>query len=172
MVKSFVERIRFNIVDGTRTAIGTGIATALKKLENSEAKSRVMILLTDGENNAGKIDPLVAAEAAKTSKVRIYTIGVGSERARGGFFGMQPDAGLDEESLKQIAGITGGLYFHATSNEKLASIYAQIDKLEKSRVESTQHDNFNELAPWLAALALALIFAELVLGATRFLKIP
>jgi Ca-activated chloride channel family protein len=172
VVRNFIERIQFGIVDGNSTAIGMGLSTALKKLHDSTAKSKVVILLTDGENNAGKIDPLTAAEAAKTSKVRVYTIGVGTEMRRSGPFNLRREAGLDEATLKKIAETTGALYFHATDNQKLQNIYAQIDRLEKSRVESTQFDSFNDLVAYLAIPALLLLGFELLLRTTRFIKIP
>jgi Ca-activated chloride channel homolog len=172
-VKSFIDRIKFNIVDGNTTAIGMGLSTALAKLKDSTAKSKIIILLTDGENNAGKIDPLTAAEAARTSKVRVYTIGVGSESRRGqGFFSLGPEPGIDEKSLTAIAEQTGGLYFRASDRQKLAQIYNQIDKLEKSRVEATQYDNFNDLIAWFTIPALLLLCFEWVLRSTRFLKVP
>ena len=171
VLRNFIERIRFNVVDGNSTAIGMGLSTAIAKLKESTAKSKVVILLTDGENNAGRIAPLVAAEAAKALGIRVYTIGVGSESGRN-MFGMMTEPGIDEKTLTKIAEETGGLYFRATDNEGLARIYAQIDKLEKSRVESTQFDNFNELAPYLLGLALALLALEIILRNTRFLKIP
>lgn len=172
VVKQFIDRIKFNIVDGNSTAIGMGLSTALSKLKTSTGKSKVVILLTDGENNAGKIDPLTAAEACKASKVRVYTIGVGSEVQRNRLFAMGGEAGLDEKSLKQIADMTGGMYFRATDNQKLSRIYAQIDKLEKSKVESTQYDNFNELIAFFTIPALLLLGCEWVLRSTRFLKVP
>ena len=170
VIKSFIKRVQFNIVDGRSTAIGMGLTTALNKLKDSKAHSKVAILLTDGENNAGNISPMTAAEAAKASKVRVYTIGVGSDSPH--MFGMAPEAGIDEESLQQIADMTGGLYFRATDNKKLAQIYEQIDRLEKSRVESTQFDNFNELIHWLAIPALLLLLLEIVLRNARFVKVP
>lgn len=175
VVQKFIDSIRFGILDERATAIGEGLALALKKLEKSTAKSKVIVLLTDGENNAGKIDPLTAAEAAKALKVRVYTIGVGTDAASaGGVFGglFGPEAGLDEKTLKAIADKTGGLYFHATSNEKLREIYRQIDKLEKTRIQSTQFDRFNELAPWFIAAALAFVALELLLTTTRGVKVP
>ncbi|MGI8906615.1 MAG: VWA domain-containing protein [Candidatus Sumerlaeaceae bacterium] len=175
VVRSFIERVRFNIVDGNTTAIGMGLATALTKLRNSKAKSKVIILLTDGENNAGKIDPLKAAEAAKAVGVRVYTIGVGSDTPQMNPFGFRmpmQSAGIDEPTLKQMAGLTGGLYFRATDNAKLHEIYKQIDKLEKSRVESTQFDNFNDLVYLFALPALLLLMLEIILRATRFLTVP
>jgi Ca-activated chloride channel family protein len=172
VVKSFIERVQFELVDGNSTAIGMGLATALNKLKDSKAKSKVIILLTDGENNAGKIDPLTAAEAAKTSKVRVYTIGVGSSSSGRSAIFQQQEAGLDEKSLTKIAELTGGLYFRATDREKLQNIYEQIDKLEKSRVESTQFDNFNDLSAYFVIPAMLLIFGELLLRSTRFVKVP
>jgi Ca-activated chloride channel family protein len=172
VLQSFIERIQFNLVDGQSTAIGNGLATSLKKILESDGKSRIIILLTDGENNAGNVDPLVAAEAARASKVRVYTIGVGSQAGRWSPLGGMGEAGLDEETLKAIADMTGGLYFRATDKEKLSQIYAQIDKLEKSRVEATQFDNFNELAPMFLMAALVLLGVEMLLKSTRFVKIP
>lgn len=175
VVQQFIDRVQFGLVDERATAIGLGIATALKKLEASKAKSKVIVLLTDGENNAGNIDPLAAAEAAKALKVRIYTIGVGTDvRQGGGIFGgmFGPEAGLDEKTLKAIAEKTGGLYFHATDNAKLREIYRQIDKLEKTQVQSTQFDRFDELAPLFLGLALILLAAELITTSVRVVKVP
>lgn len=171
VVRSFIDRVRFQIVEGDRTAIGMGLGTALKKLHSSLAKSKVIILLTDGENNAGKINPMDAAEAAKTDGVRVYTIGVGSDARQYNPFGQQ-DAGIDEKLLKQIAEMTGAIYFRATDNERLADIYEQIDKLEKTKVESTQFDNFNDLAAYFALPALLLVVGEMLLRSTRYLRVP
>lgn len=172
VLKSFVDRVQFNLVNGNSTAIGTGLATAVAKLRTSKAKSKVVILLTDGENNAGKIAPLAAAEAAKASHIRVYTIGVGSENPQVTMMGMQPEAGIDEKSLQQIADLTGGMYFRATDEQKLGQIYAQIAKMEKTRAETTQFDSFRDLAPWLIGAALLLLLLEHILRNTRFLKIP
>jgi len=172
VVYSFVDRIRFNLVNGETTAIGMGLATALDRLRESKAKSRIAILLTDGENNAGKIDPLKAAEAARALGVKVYTIGVGSNSSQIGPFGMRLDAGLDETTLKQIAELTGGVYFRATDEEKLSEIYEQIDKLEKSKIEATQFDNFNDLVHWFAVPALLLLLLEAALRSTRFVLVP
>lgn len=172
VIQSFLKRVRFNIVDGETTAIGMGLSTALSKLHGSKAKSKVIVLLTDGENNAGKIDPIKAAEAAKADGVRVYTIGVGSDVGQVGPFGMRVEAGIDEGTLKQMAGMTGGLYFRATDQQKLQDIYHQIDKLEKSKMESTQFDNFNDLVHLFAVPALLLLLGELILRSTRFLTVP
>lgn len=172
VVYSFVDRIRFNLVSGETTAIGMGLATALDRLRDSTAKSRVVILLTDGENNAGKIDPLKAAEAAKALGVKVYTIGVGTNMQGQQFFGFSPDAGLDENTLTQMAELTGGAYFRADNEEKLGDIYDKIDQLEKSKIEATQYDNFNELVNWLVLPALFLLLLELGLRSTRFVLLP
>lgn len=172
VVYSFVERVRFNLVSGDTTAIGMGLATALDRLRGSDAKSKVAILLTDGENNAGRIDPLKSAEAARALGVRVYTIGVGSNTPQIGPFGMRVDAGLDEATLTQMAEMTGGRYFRAVDEQKLDEIYQQIDKLEKSEIESTQFDSFNELVHWLVLPALALLLFEVGLRSTRFVLVP
>jgi Ca-activated chloride channel family protein len=172
VVYSFVERVRFNLVSGDTTAIGMGLATALDRLRDSEAKSKVVILLTDGENNAGKIDPLKAAEAARALGVRVYTIGVGSNTPQIGPFGMRVDAGLDEATLTQMAELTGAKYFRAEDEQKLTAIYKQIDKLEKSKIESTQFDSFNELVHWFVLPAILLLLLEAGLRSTRFVLVP
>lgn len=171
VLQAFINRIGFNLVPGDTTAIGMGLATAVGKLRGSDAKSKVVILLTDGENNAGKIDPMTAAEAARASGVRVYTIGVGSDVFQQNPFG-QPAAGIDESTLQRIAELTEGKFYRATDMESLAQIYAEIDKLEKSKVESTQFDNFNDLAPWLLLPAVAFLLFELLLRSTRFVRIP
>ncbi|PKO20156.1 aerotolerance regulator BatA [candidate division BRC1 bacterium HGW-BRC1-1] len=170
VLAQFIERINFSLVNGEQTAIGMGLMTALSKLEDSKAKSKVVILLTDGENNAGRVAPLVAAEAAKTLGIRVYTIGVGSDAPPSIFGPSEP--GIDEEGLTQIAQMTGGLYFRATDEKKLAGIYDQIDNLEKTRVESTQFENFRELAPWLVMLALAALGSVAILKSTRWVEVP
>lgn len=172
VVYSFVERVRFNLVSGDTTAIGMGLATALDRLRESEAKSKVVILLTDGENNAGKIDPIKAAEAARALGVKVYTIGVGSNTPKIGPFGMRVDAGIDEATLQKMAEITGGRYFRAVDQEKLTGIYEQIDKLEKSKIESTQYDNFNDLVHWFVFPAMLMLLIELGLRSTRFILLP
>lgn len=172
VVYSFVERVRFNLVSGDTTAIGMGLATALDRLRDSKAKSRVVILLTDGENNAGKIDPQKAAEAALALGVKVYTIGVGSNSPQIGPFGMRVDAGLDEATLTRMATITGGKYFRAGDEQALRDIYEQIDQLEKSKIESTQFDNFNDLLHWFVIPGLCLLLIELGLRSTRFVLLP
>ncbi|GAA3971818.1 vWA domain-containing protein [Mucilaginibacter dorajii] len=161
------------ITDGT--AIGMGLATAVNRLKGSPVKSKVVILLTDGSNNAGSIPPLTAAEIAKQFGVRVYTVGLGTK----GFapYPVQTPMGvqyqrmpvdIDEGTLSKIASITGGQYFRATNNETLKNIYTQIDKLEKAKIDVTQYRRKTEMfMPW-AILALALLSLEFLLRNTLF----
>lgn len=162
-------RVRSGLIeDGT--AIGNGLATALNRLRESDAKSKVVILLTDGVNNRGAIAPQTAAELAAELGVRVYTIGVGS-RGTAPYPAIDPFTGkmvftpqqveIDEETLEKIASLTGGRYFRATDKSKLESIYDEINRLEKSRVEVSEYTTFTEeYLPWLLAAmaALALSF--------------
>jgi len=165
------------VPDGT--AIGNGLADAVGRLKDGRAKSKVIILLTDGVNNAGEIDPLTAADIAKTYGVRIYTIGVGTEGEApypvqtpyGIRYQMLP-VEIDEGLLKNIADITGGEYFRATNNTTLNEIYKKIDRLEKSKIEVTSYRSAAELFPgWLDA-GLILLLLELGLSKTILRKIP
>jgi Ca-activated chloride channel family protein len=156
------------IEDGT--AIGNGLATAVARMKDSDAKSRVVILLTDGVNNRGEISPQMAAEIAKTYGIRVYTIGVGKE-------GMAPypvmtpwgvevqnvKVEIDEALLSEIAESTGGRYFRATDNTKLAEIYSEINKMEKARTTIDSFPIYKELYGSLALLALLLLMGELIL---------
>ncbi|NRF40454.1 VWA domain-containing protein [Pedobacter sp. LMG 31643] len=161
------------IEDGT--AIGMGLATAVNRLKDSEAKSKVVILLTDGSNTTGSIPPVTAAEIAKQMNVRVYTVGVGTK----GFapypvktpFGVQYQqvpVTIDEGTLSSIAKITGGKYFRATNNDKLKEIYQQIDKLEKAKIDVTQYHKKTERFLPFALIALALLLVEFGLRNTIF----
>ena len=161
------------IEDGT--AIGDGLATAISRLKDSEAISKVVILLTDGLNNAGSVDPYTAGEMAKLFGIRVYTIGVGSYgtapypvQTPFGTQIQQMKVEIDEKLLAQIAGMTGGKYFRATSNQKLDEVYQEIDKLERSKIEVTEfrrlHEEFYPLVAW----ALALLLLEFLLRKTIF----
>ena len=165
------------IEDGT--AIGLGLANAAYMLKDSTAKSKVIILLTDGVNNSGQIDPLTAAEAAKALDIKVYTIGAG----RPGQVPMprqtsldkqvvMVDSEIDEITLQAIAKKTGGLYFRAEDGAGLQKIYAQINQLEKSQVEIHTYQRYSELADWLVVPALALLLLELGLRLTVLRKIP
>lgn len=153
-------RVLLDLLEGTETgmlksgtAIGMGLATAVNRLKNSDAKSKVIILLTDGVNNRGKIAPKTAAKLAKEKGIRIYTIGVGSRGKALSPVGVYPNGKyeykrvkvrIDEETLQEAARITNGAYFRATDNEKLKQIYERIDELEKSKIKVTEHSEKNE----------------------------
>ena len=145
-----------NLPDGT--AIGVGLSDALNLLRESRARSRVVILLTDGENNAGDIDPQVAAHIAQTLGIRLYTIGILDASARG--------ANIDANALEQMATVTGGRYFPAQSEQALSQIYAGIDQLEKSRIGRPQYGVYNELAVYFLGASLVLLALELSLRGT------
>lgn len=161
------------IEDGT--AIGDGLATAINRLKDSEAISKVIILLTDGLNNAGSVDPYTAAELAKLYGIRVYTIGVGSYGTAPypvqTIFGVQYQqmkVEIDEKMLTTIANSSGGKYFRATSNQKLSEIYDEIDKLERSKIEVTEFRHVHEEFYPLVALALVLLLVEFLLRKTVF----
>lgn len=168
----------FGLEDGT--AIGMGLANAASMLKDSKAESRVVILLTDGVNNAGEIDPITAAEAAAALGIRVYTIGAGRPGQvpfpMPGMFG-QPqivyqESEIDEDTLRRIAETTGGLYFRAKDTAGLAEVYQQINALEKSRVEVRSFSRYRELAGWLVLPALLLLLAEMVLRQTALRQLP
>jgi len=166
------------LADGT--AIGDGLATSVERLKDSKAKSRVVILLTDGESQGGLIDPESAREIAKSVGIKVYTIGMGTE----GFASapMQSETGevtiqrqkvnIDENLLRSIAAETGGLYFRARDNASLQNIYSEIDKLEKSTIEITSLRRFSEKFLPFAIAALLLLLTELVMRYTLFRKFP
>jgi Ca-activated chloride channel family protein len=162
------------------TAIGSGLATSVDRLRSSKAKSKVVILLTDGENNGGQIPPVTAKEIAKKLGVRVYTIGVGTEgfapvpvQGSDGSVVMQREkVNIDEKLLTQIASETGGKYFRAQDNESLVKIYSEIDNLEKSKIEITALRRFTEKFLPLVLAAIVFLFLEWALRLTLFKKFP
>jgi Ca-activated chloride channel homolog len=185
VLRSMLARVEIGMIeDGT--AIGTAIANCVNRLRDSEAKSKVVILLTDGENNAGKIDPDTAAKVAEAMGVRVYTIGVGKEGGApipvdhpvyGKIYARNPDGSLvltriDEESLKRIASVTNAQYFRATDAEALKKIYAQILDLERTKFQVKQFEKAHEYFRWAAIPALMLLLAELGLANTRLRVLP
>jgi Ca-activated chloride channel family protein len=166
------------VEDGT--AIGMGLANASNMLKDSQAKSKVVILLTDGVNNAGKIDPLTAAEATKSLGIKVYTIGMG----RPGqvpvpvtdMFGQQQvvyqESEIDEALLQQIAETTGGRYYRTEDTAGLKQIYDEISSLEQSQVKIESYARYRELTGWLLVPALGLLLGESVLRQTVFRKLP
>ncbi len=170
---NLLNKVKLGMVNPDGTAIGNAIADAVGRLRYGKAKSKVIILLTDGENNAGEIDPLTAAQIAKTYGVRVYTIGVGTQGeapypiktpfgTRYQMVPVQIDVGL----LKKIASITGGEFFRATDNKSLSEVYKEIDQLEKSKIKVTSYRSTTELfSGWLDA---GLILLALEFGMSRF----
>ena len=179
ILTSLLNEVQLGMIpDGT--AIGMGIATAVNRLRESDAKSKIIILITDGENNAGKIDPVTAAELARTFGIKVYTIGVG----RGGLvpfpvndplFGkryVQAKVDIDEFSLKRIADITGGVFFRARDPKSLSEIYSRINDLEKTEVKMKEYRNFDEIFPYFLIPALLLLILEALFKNTLLLRIP
>jgi Ca-activated chloride channel family protein len=161
------------------TAIGSGLATSVERLRSSKSKSKVIILLTDGENNGGLIDPNTAKEIAKAVGVRVYTVGVGTEgfapmpvQTSGGVVMQREKVSIDEKLLTQIASETGAKYFRAKDNESLTAIYREIDQLEKSKIEITTMKRYSEQFFPFAILATMLLVLEYVLRLTVFRKFP
>ncbi|MCD8035734.1 MAG: VWA domain-containing protein [Alistipes sp.] len=178
-LQTLLARIRSGLIeDGT--AIGNGLATAVNRLRESEAKSKVIILLTDGVNNRGEIAPLTASEIAKAQGIRVYTIGVGTEGMApypaidmfGNITFVNQKVEIDEKTLTAISDMTGGKYFRATDKAKLKAIYDEINQLEKSKVEVTEHISYHELyLVWVLA-ALGLLLAEFLLSNLVLKRIP
>ena len=174
---TMLREVRMGLVeDGT--AIGTAIATATARLRESPAESKVVILLTDGQNNRGQVDPQTAAEAAAALGVRIYAIGLGSEggtvRGRmpfGGTF-LQPAPEVDETALRQVAATTGGRYFRATDASALRSIYGAIGELERTEIEETVYVDVTERYPWALWPALGALALSVLLSTTRLRRVP
>lgn len=178
VIKNLFEDIESGMIeDGT--AIGDGLATAVNRLKDSKAISKVIILLTDGVNNKGSLDPVSAAEIAEMFGIRVYTIGVGSHGTAPypvqGMFGKthrRQKVEIDEELLNQVADMTGGKYFRATDKEKLKGIYQEIDKLEKSKIDVTEFQEKSEEFLPFALVALILIVVEFLLRNTVLKTLP
>lgn len=177
IVLSALKSIEYNNIIEGGTAIGMGLATGVNRLKDSKALSKVIILMTDGENNAGQIDPRIAAELSAEFGIKVYTIGMGtnglaltpySYNANGSFIYQKAQVTIDEDLLKEIAKTTGGQYFRATNNEKLQEIYNEIDKLEKTDVEEFKYTNYEEKYRPLVLLAGLLLLIELLLKYTLF----
>ena len=173
-----IRQVRSGLLeDGT--AIGSGLATGVERLKNSKSKSKVIILLTDGVNNGGLIDPSTAKEIAKTFKIKVYTIGVGTNgyaptpvSTQLGIVMQNQKVAIDEKLLQNIAFETGGKYFRATDNNSLENIYKEIDRLEKSKVEITTFHRFTEKFYPFIFLAMGFLFIEVILRYTWFKKFP
>ena len=177
VVLSSLKNMKYNTVIEGGTAIGMGLGTAVNRLKESRAKSKVIILLTDGVNNSGFIDPKIASELAIEFGIKVYTIGLGTNGLAMSPIGLRRDGSfqygniqveIDEELLKEIAQTTGGQYFRATSTTKLNEIYDEINKLEKTDIEEFKYTNYVEMFRPLVFLALVLLGIELLLRYTVF----
>jgi Ca-activated chloride channel family protein len=178
IIATFLNGIEIGIA-GDATAIGSAIGTAVKRLKKSDAKSKVIILLTDGRSNAGSLSPRKAAEIAKTFGVKIYAIGAGTKGKApflvDSFFGKQvvyQSVEIDEPTLKEVATSTNGAYFRAEDKEALAAIYDEIDQLEKTEVTTHTYMEYHERFRNFVTPALGLLLLEIVLLGTRFRKLP
>ena len=169
-----------NTINGNQTAIGSALSTGVNRLRELKSKSKIVILMTDGVNNAGKIAPLTAAEAAQALGVKVYTIGVGTQgqapMPTTDFFGrrvyqMVP-VDIDEETLTKISDMTGGKYYRADNADKFEAIYAEIDKLEKTEADVKKFAQHTELFAWLISIGVVLLTAEVALGQTVLRRLP
>jgi Ca-activated chloride channel family protein len=178
MLLNSLKEVQYNgmvLQDGT--AIGIGLATAINRLKDSKTKSKIIILLTDGVNNLGSLDPISAAEIAKAYGIKVYTVGVGTngmanfpvaKDANGNIIFQPQKVEIDEKLMQEIADATNGKYFRATDNKKLEAIYDEIDRLEKSKITENRFMMFDEqFRPWLL-MGLFLLALEMILGRTIF----
>ncbi|WP_143394789.1 VWA domain-containing protein, partial [Flavobacterium psychrophilum] len=177
VVLDAINTIKYDNVLQDGTGIGMGLATAVNRLKDSKAKSKVIILMTDGVNNAGFIEPVTAAEFAKEFGIKVYTIGIGTNgnapfpyaiAPNGGFLYKMLPVEIDEQLMKDIAKKTGGKYFRAQSNSSLESIYSEINKLEKTEIEDLKFVNYDEKFRPLVWLAGLLLLIEIILRNTIF----
>jgi Ca-activated chloride channel homolog len=169
-----------NLIDGNSTAIGSGLGTAINRLRDLKSKSKIVILMTDGQNNSGKLAPLVVAEAAKSLGVKVYTIGVGMRGkapmpaqdmfGRRGYRMIPVD--IDEDTLTKIADMTGGKYYRADNAERFQEIYADIDKLEKSEAVVKKFTEYQELFGWFILAGAATLLVEQMLKHTTMRRLP
>ena len=177
-----LDRLEIGAISQNQTAIGDGLGTAVNRLRDLKSKSKIVILMTDGVNNAGKLNPLLAADAAAALGIKVYTIGIGQQGTAPMPAGRNPYTGqmtyqnvpvdVDEETLEKIAGTTGGKYYRADNAEKFRQIYAEIDRLEKTEATVNKYAEFKELFPWFLSAGFLLLLLELVLGQTVFRRLP
>jgi Ca-activated chloride channel homolog len=175
-----LDQLQIGAIDENHTAIGSALSTAVNRLREVKSKSKIVILMTDGQNNAGKIEPLIAAEAAQALKVKVYAIGVGTRgmAPMPVYFGgrrmgsqMQP-VDIDEVTLQKIADLTQGKYYRADNTARFQAIYSEIDKLEKTEKEVKKFAQHRELFPWVITPGLLLVLLETLLRHTAFRRLP
>jgi Ca-activated chloride channel family protein len=179
-LRRVLDRLELGVIDGQQTAIGSGLSAAVNRLRDLKSKSRIVILMTDGQNNAGSIPPLTAAEAAASLGVKVYTIGVGTRGfapvpARDAFgrkVYVKQAVDIDEDTLRKVADKTGGKYYRADSTETLRRVYAEIDSLEKTEAELKRFAYYEELMNWFVLPGLGLLALEIILGQTVWRKLP
>jgi len=181
VLANMIQSVQFDLLDGGSTAIGDGLVTAVNRIRNGAAKSKVIILLTDGSNNAGDVAPKDAASVAKAMGVRLYTIGVGSQGEVDMQVGVDPfgrpitqkvKADIDEDVLKAMAQLTGGRYFRATNKSKLADIFDEIDQMEKTKMNVREFSRKEEEYLPFALAALALLLIHIIIKNTILRNIP
>ena len=166
-----IDRLEIGTINSDATAIGDGITTALNRLRDLKSKSKIIVLMTDGANNSGKIDPITATQAAQALGVKIYTIGLGNKEIveRMGLpSGFLPD----EDTLIKIAQMTGGQFYRGDNSEKLRTIYDEIDKMEKTEAVVNKYTQYKELFPWLLTIGTGLLALEIALGQTILRRLP
>lgn len=179
-LRRVLDRLELGVIDGQQTAIGSGLSAAVNRLRELKSKSRIVILMTDGQNNAGSIPPITAAEAAASLGVKVYTIGVGTrgyapvpaKDAFGRKVYVRQAVDIDEDTLKKVAEKTGGKYYRADSTETLRRVYAEIDTLEKTEAELKRFAYYEELMSWFVLPGLGLLALEIILGQTVWRKLP
>lgn len=181
VLSNMIKSVDFDLIDGSQTAIGDGLVTAVNRIRNGQAKSKVIILLTDGSNNSGDVAPRDAASVAKAMNVRVYTIGVGSKGEIEQVVGYDPfgrpvtqkvKADIDEDVLQAMAQMTGGRYFRATNKSKLADIFDEIDQMEKTKMNIREFSRKEEeYLPFVLA-ALAFLLLHIIIKTTILRNIP
>jgi Ca-activated chloride channel family protein len=177
-----LDRLEIGAINQNATAIGDALSTAVNRLRDLKSKSKIVILMTDGQNNSGKIQPLMAADAARALGIKVYTIGIGEQGTAPMPVGRNPFTGetvyqnvpvdVDEVTLQKIADETGGKYYRADNAEKFRQIYADIDKLEKTEAVINKYAEYQELFPWFAWSGLAILLMEIILGQTILRRLP
>jgi Ca-activated chloride channel family protein len=177
-----LQRLDLGAIDENHTAIGSALTIAVNRLREIQSKSRIVILMTDGQSNAGRVAPLTAAEAAEALKVKVYTIGVGSRGEAPMPTGRHPFTGqmmyrnvpvdIDEETLQKISDRTGGKYYRADNTAKLQAIYGEIDELEKTEKEVKKYSHHREIFAWALTPGLGLLLLELLLKNTKLRRLP
>jgi Ca-activated chloride channel family protein len=177
-----LDRLTLEIMKDNGTAIGSALVSAVNRLRDLQSKSKIVILMTDGQNNAGKVPPLTAADVAQTLKMKVYTIGVGTRGMADTPVGIDPFSGqkvyrpmpvdIDEDTLTKIANRTGGKYFRADNSENMRKIYDEIDRLEKTDFDVKKYRQYDELFSWVILAGLFVLLLEIILSQTIWRKLP